>query len=320
MRVRSCSPPNGSPGERRAGRAPWLTAQQSSLVRAVALNRVDYLQRSYYRDPTTGERIAHSLREAEWSRFATAWAVEPVACIGAVNRAIAALRDPARIGRYLEAAVDLEALMDRGTLGAPPGRVLSGIPDYIMDGYTDMGSNASPTVRRGREKIRVDKERLKPWLVRSRWHALAQPAPAELLATFYDAVRRSVRYDEPRVRGLSDDWAETSVNLSLFLDDGIGLCRHMSLLYQLCLQEAAIPARVVKGSLRVYGIEGRHAWNLAWVGGRVALVDVTLPSRPGPMIVVGASQEEVYRVASQGARRYLPTPDGRNHYKIGPPS
>lgn len=298
-----------------------LTAQQASLVRAVALNRADYLQRSCYRDPATGERIAHSLEEDEWSRFAAGWAVEPIACIGAVNRAIAGLCNPARIRRYLEAAVDLETLMDRGTLRAPQDRVLSGIPGYIMDGYTDMGRNPSRTVRHGREKIRVDKERLKPWLVESRWRALAyEPSPEELLAGFYETVRRSLSHDESRVKDLSCDWAEKSINLSRFLDDGIGLCRHRSILYQLCLQEAAIPARVVKGSLRIFGIEGRHAWNLAWLGGRVALVDVTLPSRRGPLIVVGASQEEVYRVANQDERRYVPTPDEQNHYKIGPPA
>jgi hypothetical protein len=94
----------------------------------------------------------------------------------------------------------------------------------------------------------------------------------------------------------------------------------LSILYQLCLQEAGIPARVVKGPLRVFGIEQRHAWNLAWLMGRVALVDVTLPSRDDPLIVVGSSQEEVYRIANRGERRYVPTPDEENHYKIGSPA
>ena len=77
---------------------------------------------------------------------------------------------------------------------------------------------------------------------------------------------------------------------------------------------------MVKGSFRFFGIEGRHAWNLAWLEGRVALIDVTLPGRRGPLIVMGASQEEVYRVANQGERRYVPTPDEQNHYKIGAPA
>ena len=309
------------PITRRPGvHAGELTAQQVSLIRAVVLNRADYLRSSFYRDPATGRRINHSLGENEWSRFAAGWSVEPIACIGAVNRAIAGLRAPARIRRYLEAAVGLETLMDRGTLRAPEARVLCGIPAYIMDGYTDMGRNPSRTERHGREKIKVDKERLRSWLVETRWRALAyQPSLEELLAGFYGEVRRSLSFDEARVKDLSTEWNDRSVNLSRFLDDGIGLCRHHSILYQLCLQEAAIPGRVVKGSLHVYGLEGRHAWNLAWLGGRVALIDVTLPTSKGPLIVVGGSLEEAYRFANQGGRRYVPTPDQQNHYKIGSP-
>jgi hypothetical protein len=286
----------------------------------VALNRSDYLQESCRLDPATGVRIAHSLAEDEWSRFAVRWAVEPIACIRALNETIARLRAPARFRRYLEAAVDLEALMDRETHRAPQERVLSGIPGYLMDGYTDMGRNPSRTMRIHREKIRVDKTRLRPWLVESKWRSLAcEPSP-DLLAGFYETVRRSLTFDESAVRDLSDDWAEQSVDLSRFLDNGVGLCRHMSILYQLCLQEAAIPARVVKGSLRIFGLEGRHAWNIAWFRGRVALIDVTLPSRGAPLIVIGASQEEVYRLASQGERHYAPTPDDQNWYHIGAPA
>jgi hypothetical protein len=289
-------------------------------VRAVVLNRTNYLRQSFYRDPETGARVAHPLSEAEWARFVSAWATEPVACIRAVNRAIAILRTPARIRRYLEAAVDLETVMDRRTLRAPQGRVFRGIPRYVMDGYTDMGRHPSWMLR-GREKIRVDKARLKPWLVESRWRALAYEAsPDKLLAEYYGSVRSRLHRDESRVRHLLHDAADTSIDLSRFLADGIGLCRHMAILYQLCLQEAAIPARVVKGCFRLFGIEGRHAWNLVWLAGRVALVDVTLPSRHGPLIVVGESQEEVYRAANQNERGYLPTPDEQNHYKIVVPA
>jgi hypothetical protein len=300
--------------------AGQLTPQQVSLIRAVVLNRGDYLQRSFFHDPATGRRTAHSLEGEEWSRFVAGWSVEPIACIRAVNRAISGLRTPARIRRYLEAAVELETLMDRGTLRAPEARVHSGIPTYLMDGYTDMGRNPSRTDRRGREKIKVDKERLRSWLVETRWRALAfESSPEELLAQFYARVRRSLAFDESRVKDISSEWRERSVNLSRFLDDGVGLCRHHSILYQLCLQEAAIPGRVVKGSLHVFGLEGRHAWNLAWHGGRVALIDVTLPTREGPMIVLGGSVEEVYRIANREERRYVPTPDRQNHYKIGAP-
>ena len=273
-----------------------LTAQQASLVRAVALKRADYLQESCRRDPATGARIAHPLAEEEWSSFKVRWAVEPIACIRELNGAIGCAARPASgesAGREHRAAGRSE---------------------------TDMGRNPSRAVRIHREKITVDKQRLKPWLIESKWRSLAYEASPDLLAGFYQTVRRSLCFEESAVRRLSDDWAEKSINLSQFLEDGVGLCRHMSILYQLCLQEAAIPARVAKGSLRIFGLEGRHAWNLAWFGGRMALIDVTMPSRRGPMIVLGASQEEVYRLANQGERRYLPTSDDQNCYHIGSPT
>jgi len=315
----ACGSPLTARGRARGPQIAELTGQQVSLIRATVLDSGDYLERSYVRDPETGTKTAHSLEANEWSRFTTAWAVDPLACIRAINRAIARLRSPARIRRYLEAAVDLETLMDRRTVGAR-ARVLSGIPAYIMDGYTDMGRNPSGTDRGGREKVRVDKERLRAWLVERRFAALAGgPSLDVVLAGFYEAVRRSLAFDEARVKDLSSESMDQTVNLSRFLEDGIGLCRHHSILYQLGLQEAAIPARVVKGALHVYGLAGRHAWNLAWFGGRVALIDVTLPTRLGPMIVVGSSLEEVYRLANRDERRYLPTPDQQNHYKVGAP-
>ena len=49
----------------------------------------------------------------------------------------------------------------------------------------------------------------------------------------------------------------------------------------------------------------------------MALIDVTLPTRQGPLIVVGSSLDEVYRLANREERRYRPTPDYQNHYKVG---
>lgn len=45
---------------RPVGSSGQLTAQQTSLIRAAVLKRADYLQQSYYRDPTTGERNGHA--------------------------------------------------------------------------------------------------------------------------------------------------------------------------------------------------------------------------------------------------------------------
>ena len=83
------------------------------------------------------------------------------------------------------------------------------------------------------------------------------------------------------------------------------------------LKEAGIGSHLIKGNLKFYVFSGRHAWNLAWVGKRVALVDVSEPGPHEPFIVWGTSEAEIYERAADMSRSYSPTPDDQNHYKIG---
>jgi hypothetical protein len=295
-----------------------FTAQQASLVRAVALGDPDYLNHSFYLDPSTNKRIAFELDPQEFARFSSAWQTTPLESIRAMNEAIAHLKEPSRMGRYLEAAVDVEVLMDRQTWVAGDGRVYRGIPMYLMNGYTDMGLLASPTERNGREKIKVDKERMRPQLIASKRAKIGGGGPAEeLLARYYDAVRKDMQFDERGVDELSREFGSESIVLSEYLDKGLGVCRHLAIVYQIYLQEAGIPSRVVKGNLRFYIFNGRHAWNLVWLEGQVVLVDVTHPNVNRPFILLGRSEEEVYQRASKFNRNYSATPDDQNHYKIG---
>jgi transglutaminase/protease-like cytokinesis protein 3 len=97
----------------------------------------------------------------------------------------------------------------------------------------------------------------------------------------------------------------------------LGVCRHLSIFFQLYVQEAGIDCRVVKGNLKFYIFKGRHAWNLVSIDKRVVLVDVTHPNGDQPFILSGASEEEVYRRAEEDSRSYEATPDEQNYYKIG---
>ena len=142
-----------------------LTAQQASLARSVVLGNDDYLDRSYYEDQASGKRIAYELERTELNDFSSSWKMKPVTCIRAMNRAIGRIAEPARKERYVQAAVDLETLMDRQSRSGPTGQVYKGIPEYLMNGYTDMGSLASVTERNGREKIKVAKEHVRGRLV-----------------------------------------------------------------------------------------------------------------------------------------------------------
>lgn len=297
-----------------------LTAQQTSLVRAVALVDEDYLNNSFYLDPKTGKRIAHELDEEELSRFLAAWAVAPLECVRIMNRAIGKLpSSSSRMDRYVRAAVDLEVLMDQQSWIGDE-KVYQGIPDYLMHGYTDMGTKASPTERRGREKIKVDKVRMASRLAECKRRGIAAGEDQDvkpLLAWYYNSVRSDIEFNERGVDKLSRDFGNESIVLSEYLEKGLGVCRHLAIFFQLYLQEAGIDGRVVKGNLQFYIFKGRHAWNLVRMRDRCLLIDVTHPQAEQPFVLSGASESEVYDLAREQSRLYEPTPDEQNHYKIG---
>ncbi len=294
-----------------------LSAQQASLVRAVALLDPDYLDHSFYFDPNSGKRIAHELEPRELAGFVTSWGVAPMECIRAMNAAVSRLPERGRLDRYVKAAVELEILMDKKSW-VDDGQVYRGIPEYMMHGYTDMGSQASPTERSGREKIKVDKVRMAPRLAECKRRGVASGDDRDhLLAWYYDRVRRDIEFNEDGVEALSKDFGNESIVLSEYLEKGLGVCRHLSIFFQLYLQEAGIDCRLVKGNLRFYIFKGRHAWNLVKLEDHVALVDVTHPEGDKPFILSGRSEDDVYAQAASRSRDYEPTPDGQNFYKIG---
>lgn len=295
-----------------------LTAQQASLVRAVSLGDDSYLNRSYYVDPGTGKRVAHELEEEELSRFLTSWGISTIECIRAMNRAIRQITEAGRKTRYLEAAVELEILMDQQNWGSDVEKVYSGIPSYLMNGYTDMGTLPSPRLRNGREKIKVDKSQMKKRLIQCKQEGLSVTnSGVDLLARLYDWVRQDLEFNEKGVDALSKEFGNESIVLSEYLNKGMGVCRHLSILYQLYLQEAGIRSRVVKGNLTFYIFSGRHAWNMVRLGEKTALVDVTHPNVHHPFIVLDSSEDHVYERAQEFDRKYVATPDEHNYYKIG---
>ena len=294
-----------------------LTAQQASLVRSVALVDPDYLDRSFYLDPRSGKRIAHELEPSELADVLTSWAVGPMEITRSLNATISRLPESSRKDRYIRAAVELETLMDQ-QVWVDDGRVYRGIPDYLMHGYTDMGTHSSPTERAGREKIKIDKIRLASRLAECKKRGVTESGEVDgLLAWYYNCVRRDIEFNEVGVEKLSRDFGNQSIVLSEYLEKGLGVCRHLSIFFQLYLQEAGIDCRVVKGNLKFYIFKGRHAWNLVTFKDRVLLVDVTHPNGDQPFILSGANEAELYARAEADSRSYEPTPDEQNYFKIG---
>jgi hypothetical protein len=130
-------------------------------------------------------------------------------------------------------------------------------------------------------------------------------------------VRGDIEFDERGVESLSREYGNESIVLSEYLDKGMGVCRHLSIFYQLYLQEAGIDSQVVKGNLRFYVFSGRHAWNVVEIDDQKALVDVTHPNVNQPFILLGTPEVEVYERAKEYDRNYVATPDENNFYKIG---
>ena len=237
-----------------------------------------------------------------------------------MNRAIASVREPTRSLRYLLAAFDLEILMDRSD-PPPTSCDLVGIPGYLKDGYTDLGFSPS---RNRREKILVDKERLSQQLVSCKRRAIEELSESRVSADLLEThlrelgttLRESVGYreGEPGPRR-----SEETVFLSDCVERRSVACRHLSILMQLRLQECGISSRLTKGVLRLFGLKGRHAWNVVHHGGSIALVDVTFAEDDGPLVLVGTALEELYQRAADLNRVYRPSPDTWNHYQIRRP-
>ena len=294
-----------------------LTAQQTNLVRSVLRAEPNYLNHPHYVDPDSGVKRVTRLEDDEIARFRSTWEKRPVGCIRSMNRAIASVREPTRSVRYLMAAFDLEILMDRAN-GARPSGDLVGIPVYLRDGYTDLGFFP---MRNRREKILVDKERLGRQLVTGKRQAIEDlgesRTPAALLETHLrelgTTLRESVGYHEGDV---GPRLSEEMVLLSDCVERRAVQARHLSILMQLRLQECGIASRLVKGVLRLYGLKGRHAWNIVTHGECLALVDVTFAEDDGPLVIVGTALGELYQRAADTNRVYIPSPDTSNHYEI----
>ena len=298
-------------------RALALSAQQTNLVRSVLRNEAHYLNHSHRLHPKTGVKTVMRLVPEELARFRSTWEKRPVGCIGSMNRAIASVREPHRAVRYLNAAFDLEILMDRSG-PATTSRDLVGIPAYLKDGYTDLGF--SP-LRNRREKILVDKERLSRQLVTCKRRAIEELSESRVSADLLEThlrelgttLRESVGYHEGEP---GTGRSEETVLLSDCVERRAVACRHLSILMQLRLQECGISSRLTKGVLRLFGLKGRHAWNIVHHGDCVALVDVTFAEDDGPFVLAGTVLGELYQRAADSNRAYRPSPDTANHYQL----
>ncbi|MDD4877562.1 MAG: transglutaminase domain-containing protein [Candidatus Nanoarchaeia archaeon] len=215
------------------------------------------------------------LSEEEFQRFKTLYSANPLLAIQRMNSAISMIRNDGAKKRYCEECVSLESAVEREIVGQKEMRcgieteTKNGIPSFLYDGFIDMGYFRNE-LKRTREKILVDKRKLKKHLADAKHMSILYPERNEML------LARMVSDRLEFSKKMTDINVEASgaglMGIHEFVGD-YGVCRHFAMLYQLFAQEAGIESRIVRGMLGKGNNAGLHAWNMAHKEKKAILVD-----------------------------------------------
>lgn len=220
-----------------------------------------------------------------------AWARESLLAISTDER-LDKEEKSERLDRYLDAYFDLTIKLDNAAFQATePGEVRQGVPDYIPDGFVDMGgeSELNPDFR-GREQILIDKrevfDKYKPLMKNLFSRDYGDRPLQEKKKMMVSALGRELysvmKYDDD-LRDGAKDLGGKKVKLSS-MDEGV--CRHQGLVFQVLAQAAGLKTRVLKA----YMDEERHSTNMLRLDGQWYIFDVTNPD-----YAIGGNGKKVWR-------------------------
>lgn len=189
-----------------------------------------------------------------------------------------------RIRRYVNAYLDLIPVLDRKAFPPSLTQIRRGIPDYIPDGLTDMGSDPRLEANvRGREKIRVDKRSI---------FRQARPLFYEIFSSNLDEGNsdKAKMYTTQRVADFVyqnmpyDHSSEAfrnpnhSVPLGAYFEKRLAQCRHHALYTQVLLQAFGLTSKLMKTDISFKGEPlAPHVNNLVRINYRWYLLDTTNP-------------------------------------------
>jgi hypothetical protein len=189
-----------------------------------------------------------------------------------------------RLERYTQAYIDLVVKLDR--LAFPPdgpGVVHEGVPEYIPDGLSDMGSQQeTEPEKRSREKIRVDKaDSYKKYiddLVETYWalrNKNSDPSSSiikdYLIKRTMKDVYREMPYDH---KGNMNTGKSVRIGEYVNSYQPVAVCRHIAMETQLRFQLLGIDSRLLKCNQQTYL---PHVANLVRNNGVWYLADSTQP-------------------------------------------
>lgn len=190
-----------------------------------------------------------------------------------------------RLKRYIKAFLTLQIKLDRLAFPPNPGNIIKGIPNYIPDGLSDMGSDdrTDPLVR-DREKIRIDKSKIYEQaneLFEKVFSASTKDMSSTSIKKFIVKwvnyfVYTNMPYDWKNF-GPTD--SKKSLTLDSIFDEKLAVCRHQALYTQVLLQAFGLTSRLMKCNVDFDDGDGSeaHVANLVRIDSKWYLLDVTNP-------------------------------------------
>ncbi|MBD3259344.1 hypothetical protein GF371_01800 [Candidatus Woesearchaeota archaeon] len=257
------------------------------------------------------EKEDEMAREYATELFLPSYQNNPIKQINALNVSIKYVADKLdiEISRVCREAVKLEILLDKLAFRSEGDQIFQGIPLYLMEGYTDMGSDARNTGRNSgekeRKKFRISKEEWLEEMAFAKSVAIDNKNHKEVYKTLYDYVVKKIPYVN---RQYGDE--DLTIDMAAYKDGGV--CRHIADILQILMQTAGLYSNVVKGSCRG---RGRHVWVEAQYpyflryNGNNCTIDPTW----GTLNADGSVTRWIGEIPSG---KHHPTPDHLNNYKI----
>lgn len=186
-----------------------------------------------------------------------------------------------RVRRYIDAYFDLMIRIDRKTF-PPSGQVCQGVPKYVTDGLSDMGSDPKTDPQgRGREKIRVDKKKIFEQSKEMFYQIFSQDMTGVDSDRLKDYIVKYVSYfvfaKMPYDRVNADPFrgADRSIRLHESADKQLAVCRHHALYAQVLLQAFGLTSRLLKCDVDFGKGYSAHVANLVRINHKWYLLDVT---------------------------------------------
>jgi hypothetical protein len=270
-----------------------LSLQQEALLRGMFFKKRDAVLD--YSIDSRGNRVQSqdTLSREEKLDLIRKFRNNPKECLGYARENIFSImqdknlsqeRKGARVKRYTDAYLDLIVRLDRKAFPARE-EINRGVPEYVPDGLSDMGSDSEtdPVNRSGREKIRVDKQKIfdqskdlfykifstdisrmdneqaKHWIVQYVSYFVANKMPYDKKQNPFPSADRSIRLNES-------------------LEQQLAVCRHHALYAQVLLQTFGITSRLLKCDVDFGGGSGgAHAANLVRINNKWHILDITNP-------------------------------------------